>query len=531
MRKLLIISIVLIFSLSIYSQENDKKNPNVELPDFVITGKDVISLQKANKLDPGFISIISEEFIQPLYSPENLGISDLANPIKDQLNLTDTLNLYSTRLTIGTGIYASPEGNLSFAQPFNNVIIGAVLNGENQRAYIDNSDRYKINGELSLAYFVPDDASLSGTQFKFRGGYGLNSYRFYASNNPTQKRNYYNGNYSLDVSNLVARYFNFDLSAKDKYTFLSDENLTENLFRVDGYLKGSFPFFNLAGNFNYTRQLLTNNIINKGDFDYIFVRPYIQFILQNAFIISGGISYSKSGSLNYTAPYASVAFKVNDFVSLYGEFNPSAEFLGQGDFLVQNMYYNPQVFPNAFIKKTSAFTGSLKFQYFKYYEIDAGIKYFKADNLPFFMNSASSGMFDVNFTGATNYSVYANFLFHNGPYGVFYATADYNDLKDNSGNTIPYSPKMKTTVAYGYNFDFGFSVQPKLDFYSQSYADLDNLIKLDPYIDLGVKIAYKFGSNFSLNVELSNLVDRKNYKWYGYREAPLDLVAGFTYKW
>ena len=546
MKRLLIITAVLFFSTLVLPQDKEKKNPNVELPDFVITGKDVISLQKAKKLDPGTISTISEEFIKPVYSSEELGISDLPNPIKDQLNLADTQNVYNSRLTIGTGIYTSPAGRFSMTQPFGGGMIGAVIKGENHRAFIDNSDWYKFKGALNFAFFVPNDASLRGTQFKFHGDYGINSYRFFASNNPSTKRNYYKGNYSVDVNNLVGKYFNFDIKANDKYSYLGNENFSENLLRVESFLRGNFTIFKLAGNINYTRQFITNNAVTSGSFDYIFVRPYIQFSINNFFTVAGGISYSKNNSTNYTAPYASAALKLNDFISLYGEYNPTAEFLSAGELLEANKYFSliqyynspraspfqpPLYFSNSFVKKTSAFNAVLKFQYFKYYEIDAGIKYFNADNLSFFVSSAQSGMFDVNFTGAKNYSMFVNLLFHQGPFGVFYGTAEYNDTKDNSSNQIPYSPKFKATLSYGYNFKFGFYFEPRLYYYSESYADVSNLKKIDSYIDLGAKFAYKFGRNFSLNVELSNLVDRKNYKWYGYREAPLDLIAGFTYKW
>lgn len=531
MKRLLIIISVLFFSILILPQDNEKKNPNVELPDFVITGKDVISLQKSKKLDPGFISTVSEEFIKPVYSPENLEVSDIPNPIKEQLDLSDTQNVYNKRLSIATGIYTSPTGRFSFTQPFGSGLIGAVINGENHRAFIDNSDWYKLNGGLNLAFYIPNDAALRGTQIKFHGDYGLNSYRFYTSNNPSTKRDFYSGNFYAGISNLVTRYFNFDVRVKDKYSSLRSENFSENMLRIDSYLEGNFTYFKLAGNINYTRQFITSNVISSGNFDYIFARPYIQFNLQNVLTVAGGISYSKASSLNYTAPYASATLKLNDFVSLYGEYNPSAEFFGQGDFLEQNKYFNPQIFINAFVKKTSAFDAAIKFEYYKYYEIDAGIKYFKADNLPFFVNSAQSGMFDVNFTGTKNYSAFVNLLFHKGPFGVFYATAEYNDTKDNSSNQIPYNPKIKATISYGYNFSFGFYFEPKLYYFSESYTDIANMKKLNSYIDLGVKFAYKFGKNFLLKAELSNLLDRENYNWFGYKEAPLDFFVGFTYKW
>jgi hypothetical protein len=523
--------LMLLCSTLTLAQGNDKNNPNVELPDFVITGKDVISLQKSSKIDPGIISTISGDFLKPIPSTEDLKIADLSNPVKNQINLVDTQNVYNTRLSIGTGLYTSPAGNFSFAQPFSTGILGAVINGENHGAYVDNSDWYKLNGEMSLAFYVPNNSELKGTQINFRGGYGLNAYKLYASSNPTEKRNYYSGNYSAGISNLISRYFNFDLNANDKYTFLGSENLSENLLRLYSYLKGNFQYFDLAININYTKQFITNKTVSSESYNYIFAQPYIRVDLANTFNIAGGISYSKAGSLNYTAPYAAIALKLNNFISIYGEFNPSAEFLGQGDFLEQNKYYNPQLFPNAIVKKTSAFDAVIKYQYYKYYEIDAGIKYFSANNLPFFVTSARSGLFDINFSEAKDYSAFVNLLFHNGPYGVFYATLEYNYLKNSSGNVIPYSPKFKATMSYGYNFGFGLYFEPKLYFASESYTDINNNNKLNSYIDLGAKFAYKFGNNFSLNVKFSNLVDKKNYKWEGYRDAPLDLLAGFTYKW
>jgi hypothetical protein len=64
-----------------------QQNPNVELPDFVITGTDVISVQGAQKIQPEFISTISEQFFKPVFSPEELEVKDLSSPIKGDLNI------------------------------------------------------------------------------------------------------------------------------------------------------------------------------------------------------------------------------------------------------------------------------------------------------------------------------------------------------------------------------------------------------------------------------------------------------------
>jgi outer membrane receptor protein involved in Fe transport len=151
--------------------------------------------------------------------------------------------------------------------------------------------------------------------------------------------------------------------------------------------------------------------------------------------------------------------------------------------------------------------------------------------MPYFVNSIISGQFDVNFSPARTYNFYTNILFHLGPGGEFYGSAEYNDVKNLNGNVIPYQPKIKASVSYGYNFDFGLYAEPKIYFNSESYADAINSVKTNPFVNLAIKFGYKFVPNFSINAEISNILDRKNIHWNGYREAPLDLMAGFTYKW
>ena len=67
----------------IFSQDDKSKNPNVELPDFVITGADVVSIKHAEKIKPDFVSTITNDFILPVHSPEELGLKQLSNPLKE----------------------------------------------------------------------------------------------------------------------------------------------------------------------------------------------------------------------------------------------------------------------------------------------------------------------------------------------------------------------------------------------------------------------------------------------------------------
>ena len=49
-----------------FAQDEKKQDQNAELPDFVITGTEAVSVEKAKKMEPDFGSTISEEFLKPI---------------------------------------------------------------------------------------------------------------------------------------------------------------------------------------------------------------------------------------------------------------------------------------------------------------------------------------------------------------------------------------------------------------------------------------------------------------------------------
>ena len=51
------ILLIISFSVLVINAQDDKSNnPNVELPDFVITGKSQLNIKKVDKIKPDFVS-------------------------------------------------------------------------------------------------------------------------------------------------------------------------------------------------------------------------------------------------------------------------------------------------------------------------------------------------------------------------------------------------------------------------------------------------------------------------------------------
>ena len=531
---LYLLSFFLINASFTYSQ--DKSNPNVELPDFIITGTDVIAVQGAQKISPEFVPTISEQFFKPVLSPEELEVRDLSSPLKNDLSILDSLTFLRGNLEFGAGIYSLPVAHLSYLFPVDGFILGGRFSGENHRAYIDNSEKYLINGGLNLQYTTDHTSNvLPGTQFNLNGNFGSASFKFYAVNNPP-KRTLNQGNFSFGISNQLNRQFNFDLSINDDLSSIGEEKYNENILNLRGFSRVNFSLFNINASVEYKKQFLSidntpANIPNSDVDDFFMVRPTGGLNISDAVKVSGGITYSTSGGNSHTAPFAAISFKINSSISLFGEYSPHAEFLTSNDLLKTNRYYEPQNFYNLFYRKREAFIAAAKFEYDKYYQVNAGIKYFSSPEYPYFVDSVSTGKFMLSSIQANDFTIFADLFFHLGPFGIMYGDFEFVNTKVESTDFVPYHPQIKTSILYGYEFDFGLTTQVGLTYVSKSYTDLPNNESIPGYFDLGLKFLYKIVPEFFFTIELSNLLDDDIYYWRGYKEAPLDVIAGFKYMW
>ncbi len=540
MKKILIFTIFLLFVSKIFSQENKQKNPSVELPDFVITGTEKVTVKKTQKIAPNFVPIISEAFIKPKLPPENLPVKNFSNPVKGKLDILDSLNFYRGYADFSAGMYILPKGEIGMAAPFRYGMIDGFLKGNNQRAYVTNSDRYSLTGGANVLLSVNNNSDfLPGTQFKFHGDYGATTYKFFASANQGQKRTLDDGSFNFTMNNFISDNFNFSARMFDDVTALNNEHFSEGLFGIEGFTKVMFDHFNVDLNAAYKNQFVSSMgkndslwmLSNGGGYKFFEIRPAAGFNISNTVKASAGVYYSKSGNTNFFAPYGAIGIKLDKGILIFGEYDPKMEFLTSGSMLRENYYFLAENHVNIVYKKKNALNAAIKYEYGQYYQINAGFKYFSFENFPYFIESSEAGKFDIALTKGNNFDAFIDLLFHFGPYGVFYGTIEGSDVRDINNHFIPYHPRIITTLEYGYEFESGFGTKVIADYNSNSYADIQNKIEVNSFIDLGLKFSYKFNGNFNVYLNFSNLLDHKNYKWIGYQEKPLDVAAGVKFKW
>ncbi|MGA9292164.1 MAG: hypothetical protein WCE54_07135 [Ignavibacteriaceae bacterium] len=526
----------LVLLVSLISLAQDKGNPNVELPDFVITGRDIVSIQKAKKIKPEVVPTVSKDFFKPNYPPDALGIQDITNPVSNKFDLTDSLNIYNGYFELGLGAYTLPEAKAVYSIPFSNGIFNSYFNGNNRLNYISNASKSEWDGGINFSYFVDNDAPFfGGTKLKLHGNYGVSAFKFYGSNTPQLIRDLNTGDFSFDINNLINKNFIADAKISNRYTSLSKETFNENMLNFSAYTEANFSSFSLGADLIFKNQFLTISPKPPESvyFDKFFnIRPLVGLNISSLMKVKFGFNYAKSNNSSFFMPYGAIAMKFNKNLSLFGEINPHAEFISNGDFLRENRFNIPDSTSNVFLKKKFALHGMLKYEYDKYFEIDGGVDYYNAGNLPYFTDKNDPGKFAVSLTGANSYTAFINFLFHRGPYGIFYADAKLNSTKNSDGNIVPYYPQSEVSLVYGYYFfDNKLSTQVSVNYYSKQYTDIENTKSINPYFDAGLKFKYLLFSRFHLTLEVMNLFNYNNYLWNNYKEPPLNVIGGFSYQW
>ncbi len=522
-------SILLLSSFLVYSQDN---NPNVELPDFVIFGKDIVTVRNVDKLKPDYISTVSDEFLKPTYKPDYLDLADISNPVEAELSTLDSADFKNGFIELKAGIYQLPAGQVNYTFPFSGGMLHGFIKGFNQRAYIDNSDRQFLEGALDFAYTIPTDVNaIPGTKFSIGGDHTKNLYKFFGSVDPERKRNLNIGTASVGIQNLYLKEFIFDLNSGGEFTYLDDEKFNESLFFVNAFGRLKLSNFNLGIAGSFRHQNLTTDSLSEHKTNAYYFRPTASLEIFNKIMLEAGFTFSAAGGDKLNNLFASINAEVAKNLILFAEYSPIGENITAGELLRNNFYYDQQDLPRIFLKKKNKLKATLKYEFEKYYQIDGGIEFYDADNLPYYNNVDSSGFFEVLTTDATSWDFFLNMLYHLGPYGYFYGSVNYLNVQDSDSRKVPYYPGLKASLMYGYNFTQVWKGEVKINYLSDRYADIENTDsrKLKSFFNLGLKISYSLQSNFGVFFELNNVLNTKRSIWEGYQEKPIDALLGFNY--
>ncbi|MDP3683009.1 MAG: hypothetical protein Q8S01_03665, partial [Ignavibacteria bacterium] len=180
-----------------------QENPNVELPQFVITGKEAYEFPQLEKQKPELISTVSVQFFKPLYSPDELEVKEFSEPTMKSGEFLDSINFINGDAEFQIGNNILPSLSLTYRLPSERSMFSANVNALNQRAYLPFADRNKFGAKLFYSYIISDSSAfLPFSKIELTAFAENESFKLFASPLPDFKRQIFQGNVSTSLQNI-----------------------------------------------------------------------------------------------------------------------------------------------------------------------------------------------------------------------------------------------------------------------------------------------------------------------------------------
>lgn len=527
--KLKIFLFSLLFSLTILAQENTQ---SIELPDFVITGKEYITIPKVKKNYPDFIPLVSRDFLTPQAIDEEDTPIKLSDPEIEIVNLGNHLQKNNALLKIQAGSVTLPSGDFYYNDWVKNFSFSSHLFGLNELEYVKNAGISLTGGQFGAKYFVDNSANvLPGMEISFNGVYVHDTYNYYGSVFPSIEQSTDNGNVNLSFNYNSSSIFNFGVGFLNNYYLQKSEKISENVFGINAYTGFNYDNINLSIETNYKNQAIQSDSLNPGNQTYFSASALVGFLAYDLVNLKAGIYVAQREGNSFFAPRIIGSLKFTDKISFLGEFSPNTEFVTLSDFKGINPYYKLNGFTNSFIENNFNLKFALKYEYEKFFEISTGVGYINSDNNIYFEDNVLSGFFNVYKEDIENYNFFVNMIFRKGPFGEFYGDIKLQKVTSQTDDYLPYTPTVLANLSYRNYWENGLGLKLDFNYQNAAYTDYSNTNKMPEMIYVGTTFYYELFNNFKLTLAIENLFNQDYYYFRNYKAKPIDLIAGFEYKW
>lgn len=521
---------ILLFGIADITAQNEQQA--IELPDFVITGRQNVDLPPAKKNKPELISTLSKEFLLPTFSPEELPIFIESQPGSGFPKFFGSEILNSSRLKARIGQYTLPEVSLKLFQPFENYLFSANLFGVKNTEYLPNTNGYKFGGSLGHEFYISSASDfLPGTTFKLDAGYIKDLYHFYGSTDPTEQRETNTGNIRFSLVNQYTKWLNYGAVANGSIFQLIDSGLKETNINSTFFIKPIISDINLTAKLNFRNQKIIKNIVENNS-SFLNLSVTSDWKIFDDLLIRGGVNYYKYDNGSKLLPTVALQYKFYKGLSSALEFTPNVEFQTTENFAAINPFVVMNTLNNSITKNNFYLSGIIKYEYERYFSITGFGQLYKSDDYPYFSDPLNQGKFDVVLSpNANKTKIGLAFNYLPTEYGYFFSEAAYSETTDGNSMAIPYEPEFSIYAEYGKLFSFGVGSSINISFVSGAYTNLTNTSKLESSLNLGASFYYEFIKNIKITVDFQNILNKSNFAWANYKKRPFDILAGIEYRW
>lgn len=506
----------------IFTQETSKP---LELPNFIIEGKEQIDVQVTGKQFPTFETFMPASIIDTLSFLEKPR-SYVIFPYSIPENIIKK-NFPTGYVGVKFGSFFTLGVNAGYQFNYQGYSLFGFADLEASRGHINNGGYLKYLIGLQSDYVAPDKffifgKSVTTTNLEVFG----RSYKLFAIES-SPSRSLFNSMFSVK-STGVFEGNEFNVGAKFYYINQSGlGTLKEN--SISGYLQFEFPFLlgeaksNVSINLRQSKNKSTN-----------FHQISLSFPLTISDITINPLVGVDVGYPTYASTRFSLHLEIPIMKTIRKDLTFSAKIFNQ---LKDNSFqklinYNPYFWDSLELDYSNA-TGILIGANYRpllntYLSAELNFTHTRRDVCVGFTRL---GLFNVLYLNTNSFKLNLEGQYEKEYLGIFTANA-YLEVSSITSNKkdLPNRPIFTIGGTYFKKILENLNLTIKFDRIGERFADIQNDMKLYAYNNLGILINYLYGKNFTFNFELENLLNSNIVYWYGYKERGLSLYFNFKYK-
>ena len=508
--------------------------PKIDLPEFEITGEEVIRLDAMSKsaADDSWNLRTStlarngaKRPLMSLGSPETAG--------------SPAVGGFTGRTLVGLGSFQTPTFDLwmGVSSPSAGLLLRSGYTSS--AGHIDHAD-YRdgfasITGNLFAGEktFLPGDVTLAG-----KLGFSGQAYRFYGSSNPDLQRTVNRVQGAVSAGGDVAR-VGYDAAVSVNHASVQDSSKTSE----------TEIGFRGTGEKNFGTIVVKGSVDLWTDHYSASQNPYVAGMavdvrhdITPSLQVNGGIGFystqgSQGGSDTRFYPVAGVLWRTTDRLTLSARFAPFLQRSGLSWLMQQNPYLvngvgvmHPDYHTNLELVGDVEITRTISGR--------VGFMHQQAENVPVFVEQTTatglpSGVWDVDYSGTTRiFGLDAEVSANLTPESYALVSVAWRDTRNSlTGHSLPYAPELQAGATYRHTLPIGITLQTDLNIYSSRSADLTGSQQLGGYTVWDFRAEYEIIPLFAVGVGVQNILDQGYERWRGYENVPRTAMLFGRYRW
>ncbi|MGB9772037.1 MAG: hypothetical protein ACPLX7_08715 [Candidatus Kapaibacteriota bacterium] len=523
MKKLIWLCLLLFSGLNLLSQTPSQP---LELPNFIIEGKEQIDVQIGTKQIPSYPTYLERSTIDSLIiigKPRNYILFPTSFPT------TIISRSFPDGYLIGKiGSFFTLDLSAGYRTNFKGYDIFGFGSFNVSKGHIENANYTKLQLGLQTDYVAPEKFYIfGGSKTTTNIDFSYRNYKLYALNNaPARSQIFF-----APQINSIGHFEGFDFKTGANLATANqigaDKNLVEN--SLGGFLEVSTKTFSIpfGGRISLDIRSFESSSTNFFEFYGYSTLNVNEFKIEPTL----GLQFART-SFGKTRPMALISVAASKMIHpnllIWSSISNKIKNFSLNVFISQNPYLSDSLaidYPHII-----EMNGKAKFQPNNDFALTFSVGYSINNRLPSF-NFVRLGYFDIQYPDATIFSLSLEGFWTNPLVGTFSASAKINSTSQSDNKKeVPNIPTLNFRADYSRNFLEKIKLTAFFEFVGRRFADLENSLTLDSYNNLGFKVDYLYNSSAQISINLENLLNSNIVNWYGYKEWGFNFKICVTYK-